>query len=759
MRTAPRLPGVFFETAAPPPADVLPRSDVAVFVGFASSGPMHLPVPIEDIVRFAEVFGPDLPLAWNPERGETEYAHLAASVRAFFRNGGRRCWVIRTAGRAAVNTFDVPGLVTVAADGSLHRAEVSARSEGSWSDDLHVAAALVSELLPLTSIDVSTNNASLEASAPTNLAPGDLIRVTYAGGQQLLFPIEQMILPTRRLSKTLTWARSVWLELSGSPLQLAVGSPLSEAPARAERLTFELWVRRGEDSLERFGPLGFTPDHPAYWAALPSDSELFGTPPPTTFASLWERASSPRWPLAGTESEWSIPVDMPFVPEFSSERRSESAPVETALDRDGLSEFSARLFLGEQPELLRFLVEPSVERLLPEADFQRWGGETERRLPGIYAALTIEEATLIAVPDAVHRGWRAAPPVPTIPPSPLVPVKPPPECPVWDFEPCEPPRTLPPAEFRAPPALPDIRPPWETIPVGEFRDDSLLAVHRSLLRLCAARGDMLAVLSMPDHFREPDAIAYVQTLKSSKAPSAMVYQSPESPPAFTVVSRALSDRESVAFSYAAAYHPWLHGREETAPTVVRRAPPDGAACGIVAKRANERGPWVAPANELFRGVVGLVPDVDPATRLALQEARVNLIRPEPRGFLTLCADTLSPDEELRPINVRRLLILLRRLALRLGAEYTFEPNDPPFRRAVQRGFEGTMEYLFDRGAFAGRTHAESFRVVVDDTVNPPARVEQGQFVVELRVAPSLPLTFLTVRLLQHAERGARVGGS
>jgi phage tail sheath protein FI len=308
------------------------------------------------------------------------------------------------------------------------------------------------------------------------------------------------------------------------------------------------------------------------------------------------------------------------------------------------------------------------------------------------------------------------------------------------------------------PQPPDLRSPWQTNPREEFTPDTLLAVHRSLLRVCAARGDLLGVLAVPDHFREPDAIAYTATLTSTTGPAVTVYDPPGGT-APKIVNRPLGDREAVALSYGAVYHPWLYDREENDPSVVRRVPPDGVACGIVARRALSRGPWVAPANEVFQGVVGLVPDIDPSIRLALQEARVNLVRAEPRGFLVLDADTLSPDENLRSINVRRLLTLLRRLALRLGADYVFEPNDPPFRRAVQRAFEGTLGYLFDRGAFAGRTPAESFRVVVDDRVNPPGRVEQGLFVVELRVAPSQPLTFLTVRLVQDPDRGLGVGGS
>jgi len=38
-------------------------------------------------------------------------------------------------------------------------------------------------------------------------------------------------------------------------------------------------------------------------------------------------------------------------------------------------------------------------------------------------------------------------------------------------------------------------------------------------------------------------------------------------------------------------------------------------------------------------------------------------------------------------------------------------------------------------------------------LNTPRSMEQGRFIVELRVAPSLPLRFLTVRLVQNGDRG------
>ena len=57
MQSTLRLPGIAFETVAPAPDRVLPRMDVAAFAGFAESGPLHLPVPVESAARFRELFG------------------------------------------------------------------------------------------------------------------------------------------------------------------------------------------------------------------------------------------------------------------------------------------------------------------------------------------------------------------------------------------------------------------------------------------------------------------------------------------------------------------------------------------------------------------------------------------------------------------------------------------------------------------------------------------------------------------------------
>jgi len=91
MASTLRLPGIQFDVVAPPPDEALVRMDIAAFVGFTASGPLHLPVAVEDVPHFQEVFGSDLAIARDPAGSQPVYAYLPSAVRAFFRNGGRRC--------------------------------------------------------------------------------------------------------------------------------------------------------------------------------------------------------------------------------------------------------------------------------------------------------------------------------------------------------------------------------------------------------------------------------------------------------------------------------------------------------------------------------------------------------------------------------------------------------------------------------------------------------------------------------------------
>ena len=249
-----------------------------------------------------------------------------------------------------------------------------------------------------------------------------------------------------------------------------------------------------------------------------------------------------------------------------------------------------------------------------------------------------------------------------------------------------------------------------------------------MLRLSAARGDLFSVLGLPREFDAQSCAGYKSLL----------------------FSRMLTEDDDSTLSYAGIYFPWLIVRDaaDDQPGAIRSVAPDATILGSIAALTIASGAWFAPGNQLLKGVVDLDPPTTDRAPYIFFDNHLNLVVQESPGFLAMSSFTLSPSSQLEDINVRRLLILLRRLALREGVDYVFQPNDRAFWRIVQRRFEEVLGGLFLRGAFAGTTQAESFMVRTDSSVNPPESVAQGRFIVEIRVAPSLPLEFLTVRLLQ-----------
>src|SRR5262249_13875587 len=161
-----------------------------------------------------------------------------------------------------------------------------------------------------------------------------------------------------------------------------------------------LWVRQGSTYSTPLRDLGCTPQHARFWAALPTDVELYTEAVAQAEVGRAELAfdtervefgqlqASTRFPLAGSTAETAlyIPIGMPLVPEYSL------GPMPlpgTPLERDGLAQFGAHLFLD--PDLIGV----GTTALMAQADFLRYLSLTPRRLRGLHAALDIEEATLI----------------------------------------------------------------------------------------------------------------------------------------------------------------------------------------------------------------------------------------------------------------------------------------------------------------------------------------------------------------------------
>jgi hypothetical protein len=295
--SATRLPGVYFQTVVQPVPEVLPRMDIPAFVGFAASGPFDVPVAVEDTVHFHDIFGRDQPLAWDAQRGELTYAQLAPAVRAFFRNGGRRCWIVRVADNASAisNGFLVPGLLQTQPDGSYAAASLVARSEGSWSDDLMVNATITADPLDTASVTIPQGSPNgsyavkLQPGVPCAFVAGDMLQLIFSGDQTsppaatdaiLFLPIEEVGI--QFISQN-----------TGSP-QTQVGRPKTQQFVLSGQKGF--WFR---PAVAQEFP-AFTPNSPA----PPSDIVWMTPPTGATWLTRPENVSLPvlRWGFSTTQN-------------------------------------------------------------------------------------------------------------------------------------------------------------------------------------------------------------------------------------------------------------------------------------------------------------------------------------------------------------------------------------------------------------------------------------------------------------------------
>lgn len=657
-----QLPGITFEAVPPPIEEALPRMDIAAFVGFASSGPVDSPVPIEDMNRFREIFGPDLPLAWDPATGKIQYALLAPTVESFFKNKGKRCWVVR---------LDIDSELDTGTGIGARRAYDSGLFLDPDLEDIGTRA-LAEEInqkyyirgIPLTGIhSLWPKDEITLISVPDALHPQWKYSEKKAV-EPLEPPVLQLTIETLSTgSILLQWSPVIpgesqtgeaiyRLEESADPLftapvtrYLGTGTDYSmEFPPKCAQYYFYRVIARFKDQV--------SPWSNTVGALLPPSVFEICTPPLIVAPVLTltpEQSPSTSFPTETLDS---------YLLEWNQIAGATGYIVEESLFPG--FDISTVLYQGTdtQYELKYRTRGPYYYRVRPQdMVFAGWSN------------------TCIIMNHVVIR---------------------------WQFESVE---------------------EYESGTAGE-----LVKIQQGLLRFCAARGDVITILGFPKHYRESQVEQHIQAL---------------------AVGMALQENIDEP-SFSAAYHPWVYTSLEfdEGAGAMRYIPPDGLVCGTIAARTLDRGAWIAPANQPFKNVIALEFPIDRAKWQLFFDIQVNALREDPRGFMVMSADTLSANELLQPINVRRLLILIRRLALREGMTYVFQPNNSDFRRRVKKRFEHILADLYSRGAFAGDEPSSAYQVVTDASVNTPTQVEKGRFIIELRVAPSRPLSFITVRLVQ-----------
>jgi hypothetical protein len=616
-------PGLYREIVNDTPKESsVGRVDIAAFIGVASRGPLHTPTRVNSMAHFQAAFGDDF----------LAYSHLAYTVKAFFENGGTRCYIVRVATSvAAAARVDL-------ADGAGRAAlSIVASSPGAWGNQLAVTLTSTASFSTFL-LSSSAAGTSSRVQSVSGLTVGALVRVFRQDDEQPLYRIVTVIAHKER---SLTWDSPLPESYRTSAADASAPPPPSER-IWVELIEFSLTLYQADLRLTTFAHLSFVPFNERYIEHVVNES-------------------LPQ-PLITVRVEDSI--TQLFAPGTLVQQLSKLQDVSQLVERFPKPMQEGRvIFQGGLDGL---------EQLQPE-DLIGNVDAPEKR--GLSTLEDVPEVAMIAIPDLML------------------------------------------LESRASSAA-------QLYPV--FTLEQMAQVQQAMIDFCATHQRCIALLDPP--------VSASGTILS-------VNEIREWQQFFQAAGEGLS--------YAALYYPQaiVPDPARWRGQIVRAIPPCGHVAGMFARIDHESGAYHAPANEALRGIQDVSVHVTAAEHGELNTDGINCIRVfVGRGVRIYGARTLSTNPQWRYVNVRRLLLLLKRSIEAMMQWAVFEPNTAELQQTLIISITTLLEDLWQQGAFVGASAAEAFYVKCDEQNNPPERQAQGELLVEVGVAPSVPAEFVVLRI-------------
>jgi len=209
----------------------------------------------------------------------------------------------------------------------------------------------------------------------------------------------------------------------------------------------------------------------------------------------------------------------------------------------------------------------------------------------------------------------------------------------------------------------------------------------------------------------------------------------------STVAQVTAGANSLNSSYAAAYWPWLQtqastGRNEFVPASV-------VIPGVYAFTDGAAAPWFAPAGLTRGGIPTVIQAERKLTRSqrdTLYNANVNPIATFPgSGISVFGQKTLQKKSSaLDRVNVRRLLIALKKFVGDVSRELVFEQNTNVTRNRFLAQVNPYLTSVVEQqGLFA-------YRVVMDDTNNTSDVIDRNQLIGQILIQPARTVEFVVL---------------
>lgn len=249
------------------------------------------------------------------------------------------------------------------------------------------------------------------------------------------------------------------------------------------------------------------------------------------------------------------------------------------------------------------------------------------------------------------------------------------------------------------------------------------AVIGTALQVCESRGDVLYLVDPPFGLRPQQAVDWHNGILLSDLNSA------------------------INSSYGALYWGWIRVFDQFSADEIW-IPPSGHIAAVYSRTARETEQWFAPAG-LRRGKLLTALDVEYSPTQGERDLlygsgnAVNPIVKFPQDGITVWGQrTLQRTQSaLDRVNVRMLLIYVKKNLVQLLRNFIFEPND----RILWRQAKATIEpFLADIQARRGMT---AFNVVIDETNNTPERIDRNELWVSVFLKPTRAVEFIVLNLV------------
>lgn len=253
-----------------------------------------------------------------------------------------------------------------------------------------------------------------------------------------------------------------------------------------------------------------------------------------------------------------------------------------------------------------------------------------------------------------------------------------------------------------------------------------------LLSTCEGRADTLAVIDLKGDYKP--------NTDNTDSESARL-------PQVKQTVQALKDRR-LNSSYGCAYFPWVQVRD-TINDAVLWAPPSVVALGTMASSQRKTEVWFAPAGfnrgGLTEGSAGLPVSqvryrLTSKERDALYEANINPIATFPsEGIVVFGQKTLQvTPSALDRINVRRLMIFLKKEVSRIAATILFDQNTS----VTWQRFTSQVEPFL--ASVKSRFGLSDFKVILDETTTTPDLVDRNILYAKIMLKPAKAIEFIAL---------------